>query len=936
MLGVSFQKMWHKKGMMLCLLLGSILLVATVVSFPLYRAAAYDRMLQDEFVQNYQENGKWPGRLLFEAVSTYDEESAVIGDMETMTEELYGSLGIAKQEIAALYFLSLESMHSLMNRDDSQALSTNIGFLSDLPEHASVIAGKMYSESGLNEEGAVEVVVNTECMVRKGFLVGETLEFQKLQDAQGAPLRFQIVGVYGKADDGDPYWESYSRDLDSMCMMNEELFRQLFAGDNSINHKITCEYDVIFDYTQLKVADVQPLMNGTKSLMEESEYKNRLEKVPYMDILNSFSAKKTRIDATLFILQIPVLVLLGAFLFMISGQMYETERNEISVLKSRGGSGGQILRLYLYQNLLLTILGGLLGLPLGGLFCRMLGSANNFLELSMSKSLEIKYDLNTLAYGLLAGLASILIITIPALRHSRLSIVKLKQQKAVRRHSFWEVCFLDVICLGVGLYGYYTFSRNEMAIAADVLKGKSLDPLLYISSSLFILGMGLLFLRLQPFLVQAVFKIGKKKWKPASYASFIENFKNGRKQQAIMIFMILTIALGMYHATAARTIYRNTEDNTTYLDGADIVLKEVWENNSTLANGAEDYEFQYYEPDYAKYEGLEAAKSYTKVVYDEEAYVPITSKDKLNITLMGIHTKEFGENTQLDDSLLEKPYYEYLNELAVKPDGVLVSRNFQTLQNYKIGDSIQYYNKREEHAYGTILGFVDYWPEYQPTTSVLNQDDTVTIQDNYLVVAHLADLQENMGINPYEIWITLKADAKSQDVVDWIEQQDLSLNRYVCREADVEKAMEDPLLQGTNGILTMSFIVSLVLCAVGYLIYWIMSIRSREMLFGVLRACGMHKGELFHMLLNEQFFSGVLSILAGIVIGKIASAMFVPMLQKAYAATNQVLPMKLITESGDMYRLYGVILFSMLLCLGVLILLVFKLNVAKALKLGEE
>ena len=43
------QKMWHKKWMKICLLLGCILLTATVVSFPIYRTAAYDRMLIDQF-----------------------------------------------------------------------------------------------------------------------------------------------------------------------------------------------------------------------------------------------------------------------------------------------------------------------------------------------------------------------------------------------------------------------------------------------------------------------------------------------------------------------------------------------------------------------------------------------------------------------------------------------------------------------------------------------------------------------------------------------------------------------------------------------------------------------------------------------------------------------------------------------------------------------
>lgn len=47
----------------------------------------------------------------------------------------------------------------------------------------------------------------------------------------------------------------------------------------------------------------------------------------------------------------------------------------------------------------------------------------------------------------------------------------------------------------------------------------------------------------------------------------------------------------------------------------------------------------------------------------------------MTATVMGIHTKEFGENTHLSDALLAQPYYEYLNELAVEPEGVLLSSN---------------------------------------------------------------------------------------------------------------------------------------------------------------------------------------------------------------------------------------------------------------------
>ena len=92
----------------------------------------------------------------------------------------------------------------------------------------------------------------------------------------------------------------------------------------------------------------------------------------------------------------------------------------------------------------------------------------------------------------------------------------------------------------------------------------------------------------------------------------------------------------------------------------------------------------------------------------------------------------------------------------------------------------------------------------------------------------------------------------------------------------------DTLFQGTNGILTMSFIVVLILCCVGFLIYWILSIRSRELLFGVFRAMGMKKREIIRMLINEQIFSSGISIVIGAVIGVIASKCFVPLVQIFY------------------------------------------------------
>ena len=927
------QKLRHKKWMNCCLLLGSILLIATMVSFPLYQRAAYDRMLLDEFRNYVAEEGTWPTRNSFLFASKFDADGATIVRAEKMVDGLCADLGVTLRENIRYYLLTPKEVRSSMNRDAVAGLSLRLGMRTSLPDHAEIVNGEMYSDSGLTEDGSIEVVVSEAALVNMNILVGETLIFNNLTDAEGKPIRIYVKGVYDMAERNDPYWQETPEKMEDICLMNETLFQEMFTGKNAINYSITCQYHSLFEYEDIKADQVKHLEERTDYLTEEGPYRSLVKVPEYRQILDTYDKKENRIQATLLILQVPVLILLGAFLFMLSGQMYEMERNEISVIKSRGSSGGQIFRLYLFQSLFLTCVGGALGIPLGAVFSVVLGSARNFLEFDGSRALEIRYTPEAWAYAAAGMAATLLIMTIPAIRHSRVTIVKLKQQKALKKKSWWEKAFLDFILLGLSLYGYYSFHKNGGDLGGNVLRGESLDPLLYLSSSLFVLGMGLLFLRLQPLIVQLIYMIGRRFWKPASYVSFMENAKNGRKQQFIMLFLILTVSLGMYHATVARTILQNASDNVEYLDGADVVLKEYWKpeiRDGTLTG-------KYIEPDFSKYASIDGAASYTRVLLQDEVNLDNGDKSYTPVVVMGIHTREFGGLTWLPGKLSGKHYYEYLNELAVDAKGVLVSRNFHDIKGYDIGDTITFTNHKSESMTGKILDFFDYWPGYSKTVSGLNPDGTSYTDENFLIVTHFDVLYNQWKYKkPYEVWIDLKEGYDSQYMYDWIQQNDLRVVKYNNRLDDVEAAIEDPLLQGTNGVLTMGFLVTILLCAVGYLIYWIMSIRSREMIFGVLRACGMHKGELFHMLMNEQIFSGVFSVFAGIGIGKLTSDMFVPMLQQAYAASNQALPMQLITKTSDLIRLYGVIAAVMVVCLLVLILLIFKLNVTKALKLGEE
>ena len=935
MLRVGFQKIWHQKWLFACMLLGSILLVATACSFPMYRNAVFNRMLQDEMNSVLEETGKWP--MVLEYTNSVGNQSGVgaIAIAEKMASESYAELGLAKKDTLYYYAISSADAVPELARDRIKTISLRVSFIGDLTDHVKLIDGATYSETGITEDGCLEVLIDERCMLINSIIIGDTFTFEQLHDENGDPVRVRVVGVYTKADPTEPFWQKGMNLYTNNLMVREDVFRQKFATTSLPGYTMVCKIYDLVDYEALDAGYVKELLRRTDSFMGDSLNSILVKDPEYVDTLKSYQTRESRINTTLFILQVPILLLLCAFLLMISGQVYELERNDISVLKSRGASRKQIFLLYLLQSSVMSLGGLLVGLPLGMLFCRILGSASNFLEFRVRRSLEVRITLEVLAFAFGAALISVGIMSIPALKHSKVTIVNLKSQKVQKRRSWWEISFLDLIFLGISLYGYYNYSRNTDQLIESALKNEALDPLLYVSSTLFILGAGMLLLRLQPLLVRLVYLVRRKFCGPAAYASFLETMRNGRKQQYIMLFMILTVSLGMFDAVSARTILQNTRNNTEYLDAASLRIQEQWSDNSNAVAIDPSIEFMYFEPDYARFADFEEPEVYSKV-YIDDAYIQVTRKDRIHATLMGIHTREFGQITSLDDSLLSEPYYQMLNDLALKPKGILMSANFRDKLGYKEGDHITFKNSGATEVSADIVGFFDYWPTYVPESRTVDENNETFIQQNYMIVANYAFTFEKFGLAPYEVWMKLKDGATTDFFYDWVEQKNIKLKGYVDRSKDLEAVTVDPLLQGMNGVLTMSFIVMLILCAVGYLIYWILSIRSREMMLGVLRAFGMHKDELLHMLINEQIFSGVYSIGAGILIGNISYRLYVPMLQMAYSTTSQVLPMVMITQSSDMARLYTVVVLTMVVCLAVLAGLIFHLNITKALKLGEE
>jgi len=933
MIRFLIQKIFHKKWIVLSLMIGYILLIAIATSHPMYRDASLHRMLTDEFVTAMEKKNIYPALITLKA--TLDKgDNTEFNTMDSLSYTICDKLGLELYQRIAYYSIASARARTVEQREENIGeMRVFIGSLTDFKDNIDIVSGDLYS-SALSDDGFIEAVVSHSALAHLDLLIGEELIFGDIYDKNNNPIKIRIVGVYENNGKNNEYWVTSPNNYKYTCMIDEELFKQLFQQEGEDRFLISGTWYVQPDYNSFTPDRIDEVVKLTKAYAQEYTTKSAgLIPSGYVDILTNFGSNQNKINITLAILQVPVIVLLCAFLYMISGQMLRLEQNEISQLKSRGAGRLQLITIYTIQSLILAFISMLIGIPLGSYLCRVLGSSNAFLEFVQRRPLNVEITLDVIIYAFMAYILCVLVSVIPVINYSNISIVHLKQKSMKKARPFWHKFYLDIILILISLYGLYIFNNQKDELVNKVLSGASLDPLLFLSSSLFILGFGLLALRIQPLFIRLMFIVRKRYWKPANYVSFLQTLRTGGKQHFIMIFLVLTVSLGMFYATIARTILSNAEQNRIYNMGSDIVLEEVWESDEGYLDDP-TAEKKYTEPDFNRYSQIDGVISAARV-YKIKDNVSFRHKNERKVSsLMAINSKEFGETTYINDNLLPVPYREYLNAFATNSNAILVSSNFKTLFGYKIGDTLNYSNYANKNISGVIYGFFDYWPTYVPTSTYYTATGEAVIIDRFLIVSHLSTIQNNWGLNPYEVW--LKVDESSDFIYDYIEENGIKLSKFAAISQELREIRNETLFQGTNGILTLSFIVILLLCSVGFLIYWILSIRSRELLFGVFRAMGMTRREIIHMLVNEQIFTGLYSIAVGAVIGHFASKWYVPLIQTAYAAADQVLPLELITQESDIIRLFIVILMVFIFCMAILIRLIFKMKIAQALKLGED
>lgn len=948
MLSYVIHKILNKKWMAISLILGNLLLVGMVVGSMVYSNAVLNRLLVKDLNNAMKDTGTYPLQTAIEIRMDKTQSDASVArkvkELEGMVSQLPEDMHLKAKETISNYYIRSNYLFAQEDKEVN-TLILDIAFLSDMDQHITFLSGNLYSNQLV--DGAIEVVVSRKTMMDQELMLGEELYLADARDKDDKPYKIRIVGVFQNSDSEDAYWVKSPDALSKQFFMNEELFKELFVDYEDPQYRWNSIFYTLLDYSNIKseqVGNMITVLDAFNTKIESMNCYNYNEN--FGDLLKGFQSKQARLNQILFLLEIPIFILLLIFIYMVNNQMMFNERGDIAMLKSRGASNLHIIRIYLYQGLIFAAIGTILGIPLGLFFCYALGNANAFLEFVSRSALAVELTYGAVFAAILCAGFSLIITLSLATLHTRETIVSYKRKMNSKKGRVVLKSFIvGAVFLSISGYSLYNFRLHADTIELLGEAGKGIDPLLFCGAILFILGTAFLMQSIFPLLIQSIFRVGKGVWNPASYASFQKLIKGSDNQGFILLFIILTVSLGIFDATLARTINGNEEDRIKYTTGADLVLQEKWVSNkddiqayiTTLKEMGQNvdeksFDIFYTEPDYEKYKELDEVKKVTKVLVNKDIQVKVNSGN-IKASLMGINTKEFGEVADFKTELMDSHWYNYLNLIAEEENGILVSSNFKDMYGYKIGDTITYSDEYGGLT-GVIKGFVDYWPSYMPNLTEQGKDGTIMKVNGFLIVGNLSSVQKEWGITPYQVWI--KTEGSTSFIYDLAQDNNIQFEVFRDLSSNIIQKNNDPFYQGTNGILTLGFIIILLICAVGFLIFWILSIFTRTLQFGVLRAMGMTLGEIIAMLIQEQFFLSVIPIFFGLLIGNLVSRLFVPLIQIAYTSSEQIIPLEIIDQSSDRIRVLVIVAVVVLLCMLIIGKLISDMKVTKALKLGED
>ncbi len=915
LVGLALRRLRHQFGLSLLALIGIVLAVGLVTSAGFFAQAVDLVVMRQELAEYTRITGRPP----FSArVFTIHSASVPLtleraeGLGQRAADTLVAAVGLPRQELA----MQLNSdIVKLVNPNTVAAgvngipqRNTNLIYIAEIAPHMTILEGANFDSEGASAD-ALDVWIYQDWADTTGFQVGETHSLQLAETV----VPIHIAGIWRAANADDPFW---------MTDPNEALADKLIVRRQDYLSRVeplmavpvrSVTWRIVLDETRARPSEGRQYVEGFEraGLLINRFLPDARLTTPSLP-LSSFVDRQTTLTTLLLGFNVPGLGFLLYFLVLTSAVIAYWQRREIAILVSRGMGRLTVLNFTLIEALMLFAFGLPLGVGFGILLARLMGYTSSFLSFLPRDPLPVSLDgFNWRLIALTLGIVLAARLWAAALASKQSVATQSREHSRPQQGPFWYRYYLDLLLILPAAYAYDRLSAQGSLgmLVRDRPEDLYKDPLLILVPAIFIVSLSLLAMRPFPLMMRLLDWIANRSPWLTLHLALRQLGRQSHTYINPLLLVIVSLALGVYTFSMAASLDQWLVDRITYQAGADLAFEPFSEARSLNPNsvGAE------WIPPTSEYAALPGVASATRVGdYNAEIRLP---NSRVRARFLGIDRTDFPRAAWFRSDFSSESLGALMNRLATSSDAVLVSQRFLEDNVLQIGDRLPILVLTDAgvsvNTNFTIAGVYSYFP--------------TVYDDQVAVIGNLDFLFSFFGIAmPHDIWLNLTADADSAQVLTAIPEQtgvDTIGQRDVNQTLAVEQAQMERV--GVFGTLSVSFLMSALMAALGLLTYSYASLHERLFQFSVLRAVGMPRRTLVGQVLLEYATLTAYGAVAGVLIGSFAAELFVPLFRVSgdgpmplppllpVVAHNEILPLVL-AFAGSMVVLELVVLSSAL------------------------
>jgi putative ABC transport system permease protein len=963
---LAARRLFSQRGLALVTLLGLTAAISLTVSVPMYTDAVFYHALRQELsdkTENFiSTRSPFSFYFLYNSSMRAPLRWADLAAPDTYMSKAAGPAIGMPSSLVIRYFrtdaFKLYPPGQASLSPDSQPVEwVYFATLSDLERHVNLVQGSFPPVVRSAAAGPLEVMVSQAVADKIGIQVGESYTCVFYSGGQNgkAPvsLTVRIAGIWQATNPEDEYWYNSPASYTDALFVPEESFSTYL--DKAVDHEVfQASWFLALDGTRFNVSEVPGLLNRIQAVEQHANSlmpQIKLQVSP-VEVLKKYQKMAVQLDFMLYVISIPIMGLLLAFIGLVMSLVVGRQQNEIAVMRSRGATVWQVAGIAALEALGLGLLALTLSAPLGSLVAYLIGKTRTFLDFSVPFTVQPRISAAAVWLGL--GMVALALVAqvVPTLTAARFSIVTYKQETARQlRPPWWQRVWLDVLLLIPAAYGMYLLRQQGgltlpslQALpggAAPLANDPFQNPLLLLVPALGIFSLTLMIVRLLPHLMEVCGLLAARTHGVGFLLAMRHLSRTPGFYTAPLILLVLTLSLSAYTASLATTLDRFLYDQTYYQAGADVSLVQWNESSgdtgSAVAGKGSGGETlppsgapAFYFPNISEYSRIPGVLAATRVG-KYQVTLQVGSAKVNGLSLFGVDRADFPQAAYWRRDFAVQPLNALMNALATRRDGVLVTRGFMENNGLKIGDPlpatlVSYsFNIRRTLSF-VIVGELDLFPTWMPED-----------QGGLMLVGNLDYIFEEAGYRlPYEVWMKVGPQFDHSAIESQVYSKlGVGLLSFKDAERDVLTAQQQPERQGVFGVLSIGFAAGAILTVIGFLLYALFSFRRRFIELGVLRAVGLSVGQMVAFLAWELAVLILVGLAAGTGLGVLVSRLFIPYLQVGTTCAAQVPPYVVIIAWPEILRIYALFVGLFVVALGGLALLLVRIKIFEAIKLGE-